>query len=92
MKLKKIDDRPNEIRYKAENGDVYLLRKKDHRRGENSPEYYLMIEAEPKNKYLSGVFRTAESGVFSLDIKDSIGMREKYTFKITQDGAELTKD
>lgn len=81
--------------YEATDGTRYLLRavNRDYAGTVKKPVYYLESWTGGKWVYLSGLFPTGRPGVFSLDIRDAIGVRKLHTLTVTEDGdrAELAE-
>jgi len=75
--------------YSGSDGETYLLRAVDRQYGEKTkkPVYYLQKKVKGRFVYLSGVFTTPETGVFSLDFKDSNGIRTLYTLELRESGS-----
>ena len=82
--------------YKAEDGTVYLLRPVD-RKYENAPKkptYYLSAK-QPGNteaKYVSGLFPTKIKGLYSLDMKDELGVKHMYSLRFADEGSKAELD
>ena len=81
--------------YEATDGTRYLLRavNRQYAGTVKKPLYYLERWTGGKWVYLSGLFPTGRAGVFSMDLRDGIGVRKLYTLTVTDCGerAELTE-
>jgi hypothetical protein len=75
--------------YQGSDGAVYLLRPVDRQYAgrPKPPRYYLLRKDKAgKPEYLSGVFPTTTEGVFSLDLKDALGIKTMYLMKVEEQG------
>jgi len=79
--------------YSGADGERYLLRavNRDYAGTVKKPVYFLERWTGGKWCYLSGLFPTSRPGMFSLDLRDAIGVRKLYTLTVTDGGerAEL---
>ncbi len=79
--------------YAGSDGNRYLLRavNREYSGTVRKPVYFLECWTGGKWIYLSGLFPTGRAGVFSLDIRDAIGVRKLYTLTVADGGerAEL---
>ena len=95
MTLTKTKSTANGEEYAGSDGGRYLLRavNREYNGTVKKPVYYLERWTVGKWVYLSGLFPTGRAGVFSLDIRDAIGVRKLYTLTVMDCGerAELTE-
>ncbi len=95
MTLTKTRSTANGEEYAGSDGDRYLLRavNRQYAGTVKKPLYYLERWTDGKWQYLSGLFPTGRAGVFSMDLRDGIGVRKLYTLTVTDGGerAELTE-
>ena len=90
MRLTRVKQGEDASVYKAENGDIYILKLVDREYSgvRKKPVYYLDRKkaGSKKAEYISGLFSTQRAGVFSLDVKDNIGMKVMYTMSFENGG------
>jgi len=77
------------VEYRGSDGKSYILRAVDRVYPGNTkaPVYFLRVLVGSDWKYLSGLFKTPSAGVYSLDMKDSNGVRTLHTLTFS-DGAK----
>ena len=95
MRLERVKQGEDVSIYENEEGDIYLLRPVDreYQGRPKKPKYYLSVRSvgSGKAKYLSGLFSTRKPDIFSLDMRDEIGVKRMYTLTFSEGGkmAEL---
>lgn len=73
--------------FQGSDGRKYRLALVDRRyEGKAKPAYYLQREGEEKLEYLSGVFPTKRAGVWSMDLRDAMGVKHYFDMEPTESG------
>lgn len=78
--------------YQNGNGEKYLVRSvnREYKGRQKPPEFYLEKLTSEGPKYISGLFRTVEEGVYSYDLKDSVtGVRVMFNAVFREQGEQL---
>jgi len=57
--------------------------------GKKAPRYYLQRLQEGRAQYISGVFQTNKPGIWSLDVRDELGVKIYFNMYTKQDGESL---
>jgi hypothetical protein len=76
--------------YINDSGEVYRLLSVDREYNKKkSPKYFLQSIQSGKARYISGVFPTKQESLFSLDVKDDLGIKVFYKMIITDAGESI---
>ena len=73
--------------FQGTDGRKYRLALVDRRyEGKARPAYYLQREGEGRMDYMSGVFPTKRAGVWSMDLRDALGVKHYFDMEPTPTG------
>jgi len=92
MLLKRVATGNGVSVYRSESGETYLLKPVDRKyEGKAKPPRYYLSLRQPggKAKYLSGVFPTRDMQVFSLDMRDGLGVKVPWRMVFLDAGTQV---